>query len=219
MYKKILDIILILLVVAAAVTGGFYGYDYYKEYTTEKEAGEAAELFEKAIEDMIAEQVVVEEEPTSEEPSTPKPGGSGGGSGTTTVPLKYGGYNVLGVIKIKKINISYPILEENTINSLNKSVAKLYGGDLNEPGNVVISGHNNRNGRFFSNLHKVNIGDKIEIIDTKGRTVIYTVYSKYETTPEDTVYMTRNTEGKIEISLSTCNNDTTKRLIVLATAD
>ena len=47
----------------------------------------------------------------------------------------------------------------------------------------------------------------------------YTVYQKFETTEDDTSYMTRDTNGAREISLTTCTDDGNKRLILLAKAD
>ena len=38
----------------------------------------------------------------------------------------------------------------------------------------------------------------------------------YYTTANDASYMQRDTEGRREISLSTCNNDSTQRLIIWA---
>ena len=81
-------------------------------------------------------------------------------------------------------------------------------------GNIVIVGHNYRNGMFFSNLKKVSTGDKIRITDMKGQTLVYTVYEKYETTPEDVAYITRNVGDNIEITLVTCTDDSSARIIV-----
>jgi len=87
---------------------------------------------------------------------------------------------------------------------------------LNEPGNVVIIGHNYRNGQFFSNNKKLVIGDKIKITDLKGRTLTYTIY-EISTLPEtDTEYITRERGDNIEISISTCTDDGKARLVILA---
>ena len=80
-------------------------------------------------------------------------------------------------------------------------------------------GHNYRNGLFFSNNKKLEVGDKIYITDLDGKKLTYTIYNKYETTPEDAEYMTRNTNGATEISLSTCTDDSKARLIIWAKAD
>lgn len=87
---------------------------------------------------------------------------------------------------------------------------------LNEVGNTVIIGHNNRNGLFFSNNKKLNNGDLVYITDLNGSTVTYVIYNKYETTDTDTDYMTRDTNGAREISLSTCTDKGDKRIIIWA---
>ena len=47
----------------------------------------------------------------------------------------------------------------------------------------------------------------------------YTIYDKFETDDTDTEYMTRDTQGVVEISLTTCTDDSKARLIILAKAD
>ena len=86
-------------------------------------------------------------------------------------------------------------------------------------GNTTISGHNYRNGTFFSNNKKLNIGDKIYITDLEGKRLTYTIYDKFEVEENDADYMVRDTQGAIEISLSTCTDDSSARLIILARAD
>jgi len=49
--------------------------------------------------------------------------------------------------------------------------------------------------------------------------VTYIVYNQYETTPEDSEYMTRETNGAMEISLSTCTDDSSGRIITWARAE
>ena len=83
-------------------------------------------------------------------------------------------------------------------------------------GNTVLVAHNYRNGTFFSNNKKLAVGDKIYITDSSGETIEYTIYNTYTTLDSDFSYATRNTNGKREISLSTCTNDPTKRLVIWA---
>ena len=90
---------------------------------------------------------------------------------------------------------------------------------LNEIGNSVIIGHNYRNGTMFSNVKKLGNGDIIYITDTQGRKVKYVIYSIYRTSGSDAKYITRNTNGLKEISLSTCTDDSKARTIVLAKAE
>ena len=98
-------------------------------------------------------------------------------------------------------------------------IAMLYGPGVNKVGNTVLAGHNYRNGTFFSNNKKLNIGDKIYVTDLDGKRMTYTIYDKFETDDTDTEYMTRDTQGAVEISLTTCTDDSKARLIILAKAD
>ena len=65
----------------------------------------------------------------------------------------------------------------------------------------------------------MNIGDKIYITDLTGQKLSYTIYNKYEAAENEADYMTRDTQGAIEISLSTCTDDTKARLVIWAKAD
>ena len=47
-------------------------------------------------------------------------------------------------------------------------------------------------------------------------TLTYTVYEKYETTPEDVAYITRDVGDNIEVTLVTCTDDSNARIIVKA---
>ena len=69
------------------------------------------------------------------------------------------------------------------------------------------------------NNKKLNIGDKIYVTDLDGKRMTYTIYDKFETDDTDTEYMTRDTQGAVEISLTTCTDDSKARLIILAKAD
>ena len=133
---------------------------------------------------------------------------------------QYNGFTMLGYIEIPKTKIKLPVLEEVTKKALETSVAVLNGPGLNKPGNTVIVGHNYRNGTFFSDNGKLTIGDKIYITGENGETLSYTIYKKYQTTPEDADYATRTLEaGAKEITLSTCTDDSGARIVIWAKAD
>lgn len=129
---------------------------------------------------------------------------------------KYQGYDVYGTISIPKIKIEYPILENATPKAIKIAVAYSAGVGVNRVGNTVISGHNYRNGMFFSNLKKLSNGDKIYITDPTGTKVTYEVYNVFEATPTDASFYNRDTAGLREITLSTCTDDGSMRTIVLA---
>ena len=141
-------------------------------------------------------------------------------SGTSrTKKQTYNGFIVNGTMEIPKINFKYPVLDKVSKSSIENSVAILYGAGLNQVGNTVIIGHNYRNGQFFSNLKKVTNGDKIYTTDYEGKKKTYTVYHHFVTTPDDTSFYQRDTNGKAEITLSTCTDDSSGRTIVLAKED
>lgn len=213
-YGNVLTIILVIAIIAIIGIMAFIGYNIYKKYYIEKGAEQAVAQFENTVgevnnivdnstkEDLNSIGDIVEN--------------STGTSSNSGVKTTYKGFNVVGTIQIPKINLKYPILEKVTKKSLETSVAFLYGPGLNEVGNNVIIGHNYRNGTMFSNVKKLEKGNTIYITDLSGRKVKYIVYNIYRTSGDDATYMTRNTNGKREISLSTCTDDSKARTIVLA---
>ena len=210
-YSNVLTVILVIAIIAIIVIVGFIGYNIYKKYHIEKGAAEAVAQFDNLVNNNPTDNSannnvgingIVEDAEMTTNLKT----------GQTT----YKGYNVVSTIQIPKINLKYPILEKVTKKSLETSVAFLYGPGLNEVGNNVIIGHNYRNGTMFSNLKKLSNGDAIYITDLTGRKIKYIVYKIYRTSGDDASYMTRNTNGKREISLSTCTDDSKARTIVWA---
>mgnify|MGYP000360359407 CR=1 FL=1 len=140
-----------------------------------------------------------------------------GNSGDSS-KVTYRGYEVMGKIKIPTTGLETIILEKVTPSSIESSVAILYGPGLNKVGNTVIVGHNYRNKLFFSKVPTLEYGDIIEITDLSGKTVKYSVYDKHEVDPEDTSDTTQLTNGRTEITIITCTNDSKRRVIVKATA-
>lgn len=133
-------------------------------------------------------------------------------------------YTTIATISIPKINLQYPILdgetdsEEETEALLKISPTKFWGSDPNEVGNFCIVGHNYRNSKFFSKVPTLENGDIIEITDLEGRTLRYSIYNKYEVVPEDLSCTSQLTNGKKEITIITCTNDSKMRVIVKARA-
>lgn len=125
-------------------------------------------------------------------------------------------FSIIGLLEIKKINVKYPILSDATEYLLQISPCRFYGPSPNISGNLCIAAHNYDDGKFFSNLFKLTIGDIIEIKDPLGNTVYYSIYDKYETTHNDIACTTQDTNGYREITLVTCNNLNGNRLIIKA---
>lgn len=139
-------------------------------------------------------------------------------SSNSNKPNTYKGYPMVGTIEIPAINLQYPILEDTSKGAIEVAVAmdKPTSAGLNKVGNTTIVGHNYRNGTFFSNNKKLVEGDKVYITDTAGQKVTYIIYKTFVTSPEDSSFLDRDTEGRREITLDTCTDDAKSRLIILA---
>ena len=189
-YGKLLKIVLIISIIAVAGIVVVAGYRMYNSYYITTGATEAVSKFEQAIQ--------------------------AGGNITT----KYNEFTVIGTIQIPKIDLKYPILEENDVKALENAPVLMYSSQgLNNPGNSVIMGHNYRNKIMFSNLNKLAKGDYLYITDNTGRNMKYKIYNIYEDSTNENTYITRNTEGKKEITLSTYNNENKAKIIIFARSE
>ena len=220
-YSTALTIALIVIILIILVLLGFWAYDVYQKYDTQVEVADAIEEFTQKVPANNVNVATTEENVVDYSNVVNPYSNIQTVTGTTVTSTKqtYKNFVVAGRIEIPKTGIDYPVLEEVTKKSIEASVAILYGPGLNKPGNTVIVGHNYRNGMFFSDNAKIAVGDKIYITDTSGKRVTYIVYNTYNTTPEDTEYMTRDTNGAMEISLSTCTDDSANRIIIWAKAE
>ena len=223
-YSNVLTILLVVVIVAIIGIIAFLGISYYKNEAMKNNAEDFVDSFNDQniqngnnnnnsgtnIGDNIFDGV---DEGTNN--------GSNNNSSSSGKTEQYNGYDMIGTIEIPATNVKYPILSsaELSKSALETSIVELYGPGLNQVGNTTIAGHNFRNGTFFSNNKKLNSGDKIYITDLSGKRLTYTIYNKYETDEHDSEYMARDTQGAIEISLSTCTDDSKARLIIWAKAD
>lgn len=123
---------------------------------------------------------------------------------------------VIGLIQIDKIDLLYPILSETSEDSLNISPCRFYGPMPNEIGNLCIAGHNNANDKLFGKLDLLNINDTIRIYDLKGSYIDYYIYNRTQIKANDTSCMNQDTNGQREITLITCNNLKSSRLLIKA---
>lgn len=210
-YGKVLSVILVIVIIAIVGLLGFLGYDFYQKYIVSKDSSEFVDNFEGEITGNTDSQNTTTDANFGDVQDTE----TASSSGVKT----YKGFVVMGTMEIPTTGFKYPVLEKVTKKSIETAVAILYGAGLNQPGNTVIIGHNYRNGLFFSDNKKLQIGDKIYITDNEGKRVEYSIYNKFETTPEDTSFYQRDTNGKPEVTLSTCTDDSSARLIIEASAD
>lgn len=123
---------------------------------------------------------------------------------------------VIGMIKIDKINLNYPILSESNKELLNISVCRFSGPMPHEIGNLCIAGHNYVDYKFFSRLHELEKNDKMKLYDINGKMKEYTIFKKYEVKETDTSCTSQTTNGKAILTLLTCNNVSGKRLVLVS---
>ena len=195
---KIYKILFNLLLIFAIVLISMLTYKYISEYKNEEEIKRNVEIFNNndSLKDII----------------------------TTKENLKYKGYNVIGKIKITKINIEYPILEIENINPetakkpMKISIIKYWGKSVNDYGNLSLAGHNNKSGTMFGKIKQLNKGDIIELTDLEGKTIKYSIYNIFVTTPDDVNILLTENELVREVTLITCINGNKERLILKAQA-
>lgn len=223
-YSGFLTVLLVLIIIAIIGIIGFLGFKYYESYVTKNEAEDFVETFgdesknnnTSLIPPSTDTNTEIEfggvEEGNKQETNT--------NTGTTQRP-KFNNFYTSGTIEIPATNLKSPIIAQSEYSpkALETAVVETYGPGLNKVGVTTISGHNYRNGTFFSNNKKLNVGDRIFITDITGKRLSYTIYEKFEAEENYADYMVKDTQGGIEIALSTCTDDSKARLIILARAD
>lgn len=230
-FSRLLTILCIIFAVVVVGLTVYMLYNLYDNYRADKEAEELMSQFEDIYveektldtenENVTEEQV---NEVTEEQPSTNTTTNTN--TNKTTIKPSYGigtyykGYKVIGTISIPRLNIQYPIFSVDNTATLRVGTAAIYPANmeqaLNKPGNVVIAGHNYRNSRMFSKLHTLQNGDSIYITNISGQKLEYKVYNNYTADENDFTYATRDTGEAIEISLSTCTNNSRTRTVIWA---
>lgn len=195
---KIYKAIFYMLLIATIVIIGIIVYKYGSNQKNEKKSQEVVEAFSNI--DFSKN----EEESRSQ------------------IQLDYKGYDVIGIVKIPKINIEYPILEignidpESAKKPMKLSIIKYWGENVNDYGNLSIAGHNNKDGTMFGKTKKLELGDIIELTDLQGQTIQYSIYDIFVTDPNDVSILLPKDELVREVTLITCTNGNKQRLILKA---
>ena len=195
---KIYKAFFYMLLISAIVVIGMIVYKYGSNQKNENESKEVVDTFSKI--DFLKN----EEESRSQ------------------IQLKYKGYDVIGIVKIPKIDIEYPILEigeidpENAKEPMKLSIIKYWGENVNDYGNLSIAGHNNKDGTMFGKTKKLEIGDIVELTDINGQIIQYSIYNIFVTDPNDVSILLPKDEIIREVTLITCTNGNKQRLILKA---
>ena len=125
-------------------------------------------------------------------------------------------YYTVAIVNIPSLGVNYPVLNTTTDELLKISPCYFWGPKPNEVGNYCIVGHNYRNSKFFSKVPNLENGAIIELTDLSGRTIQYSVYDKYLVDPTNVSCTSQRTNGNKEITLITCTNDSSQRVVVKA---
>lgn len=192
MKLKIYKILFTILLIAVIIVVGLIAIKYGRNYINDKENKKTVETFSRVVTEGSQENVTMN------------------------------GYKVIGVVKIPKIQIEYPILDIDTYNPeetkepMKISIVKYWGGKVNEYGNLSIAGHNNYDGTMFGKTKNLEIGDIVELTDLENNTIQYQIYDKFVTDPNDVTILATNDETIREVTLITCTNGNRNRLILKA---
>ena len=125
---------------------------------------------------------------------------------------------IIGIVKIDKLKLDYPILSDVSDELLEISPCRFAGPMPNEVGNLCIAGHNYIDNTFFAKISSLIKGDSIYIYDLSGNYLEYFVEKKYEVESSDTSILSQDTNGKKKLTLMTCNSLKGSRIIVEAYA-
>lgn len=201
---KIYKTIFIVLLISAIIILAMIIYKYGSNQINEKETQEFVEAFSN-IDFTNTESTENQEEQVQKQ-----------------IELEYKGYKVIGIVKIDKIGIEYPILEIENIDPesakvpMKLSIIKYWGENVNDYGNLSIAGHNNKDGTMFGKTKKLKIGDIVELTDLTGQTIQYSIYDIFVTDPNDVSILLPKDEQIREVTLITCTNGNKERLILKA---
>lgn len=196
MKNIVINVLIVIVLIATMITGYILFSKYYNNHLNEEE-----------ISNFIDNEFFTQENLNDETDTD-----------NAIKRIEYKGYQVIGIIKIDKINLAYPILEvpNGKDQAMSVSIIKFYGNNLNDYGNVTLAGHNYYDSTMFAKIHQLEKEDVIEIIDNKRQTVKYKVYDKYNTSPMNTDCLETTDVNVKEITLITCTKGNVERLVVKA---
>lgn len=195
---KVYTTIFVILVLALIIVIGLIVIKYSRSYKNEQHVKEVIEVFSRSSK-------TTENGETKQEKN-----------------VMMDGYKVIGIVKIPKIDIEYPILDIDTYNPaetaepMKISIVKYWGGNVNDYGNLSIAGHNKYDGTMFGKTKKLEIGDIVQLTDLMDNTIEYRIYDKFVTNPKDVTILKTKDETIREVTLITCTEGNKSRLILKA---
>ena len=132
------------------------------------------------------------------------------------IEKEYKGYVVSAKLEIPEINLETYVLDSDEEEAMWLCPTKYFGPDANETGNYCIAAHNYDKENMFNHIIELNKGDYIFLTDNKNGQVKYEIYDIYKVKPTDTQVLSQKTNGETELTLITCSDYSSKRIIVKA---
>ena len=222
--NKIALIFFCLLLSAAAVLSGINIYSELRQQQKEKEEFKViAEIAELPMTEAPAEQTESEQAEPMEEPAA-----------ECNIPaLIATNSDCIGRLSIDGTNISYPVM--HTPNDPQKYLRRSFYGQYSQSGvpfldgrcspnsdNLIIYGHNMKNGTMFANLKKYLNTDFLNAhravrLETADGVFLFTVTEVLKTNTADPWYDRISCEGGRRLLLSTCYGSCKDgRLLIIA---
>lgn len=132
------------------------------------------------------------------------------------LPEKYKGYVVDAKLEIPKIDLDTYVFAEYDEDAMWLCPTKYYGPRPNEVGNYCIAAHNYNKENMFDKIIKLKEGDAIYLSDNENGKQEYSVYAVYKVEPDNTKPLSQETNGDKEVTLITCSDFSSLRIIVKA---
>lgn len=129
---------------------------------------------------------------------------------------EYKGYKVTAKLTIPKIDLETYVFQEYDEEAMWICPTKYFGPEPNEMGNFCIAAHNYDKENMFNHIIDLKDGDEIYLSDNKNGKIKYEVYDVYKAKPTDNTPLEQETNGQVEITLITCSDYSSKRIIVKA---
>ena len=121
---------------------------------------------------------------------------------------------VIGILEIPELKEELPIIGKWSYKLLKISICRYKGPDPLEDGNLVIIGHNYKNGSHFGRLSDLSIGSEVFLTNAKtGERVRYEVY-QIKSIASDAFSALKSFHGDAGLTLMTCKDNGTNRLVV-----
>lgn len=125
---------------------------------------------------------------------------------------KVGEDGIIGVLSIPDLKEELPIIGKWSYDLLKISICRYQGPGANEPGNLVVLGHNYKNGSHFGRLDELKTGSLLYLTDLNNQKVCYEIYD-IETIAPTAFAELEEYQGEAGLTLVTCKNSGNDRQV------